>query len=128
MTWSDALKRAVGNLVGESNLMVGGSLAAVLLLGGVPLSAASAQGPLEKRLENAKERVEERLEERRGAQQINGVPGSPSATTTIEGNQIPAPEPKFGGVIDESVTKSKTWWPPRIVPPRCSEHPADHDR
>ena len=58
------------------------------------------------------------MEERRGAQQINGVPGSPSATTTIEGNQIPAPEPKFGGVIDESVTKSKTWWPPRIVPPK----------
>ena len=114
MSWSNALKRAVGNVVGESNLKVGGSLAAVLLLGGMPLFAASAQGPLEKRLENAKERVEER----RGAQQINGVPGSPSATTTIEGNQIPAPEPKFGGVIKESVTESKTWWPPRIVPPK----------
>jgi hypothetical protein len=52
------------------------------------------------------------------AQQINGVPGSPSATTTIEGKQIPAPEPKFGGVIKELSTDSKTWWPPRIVPPK----------
>jgi arylsulfatase A-like enzyme len=52
------------------------------------------------------------------AQEINGVPGSPSATTTIEGNQIPAPEPKFGGVIKELSTDSKTWWPPRIVPPK----------
>ena len=62
--------------------------------------------------------MEERLEERRGAQQINGVLGSPSATTTIEGNQIPAPAPKFGGVIKELSTDSKTWWPPRIVPPK----------
>jgi arylsulfatase len=52
------------------------------------------------------------------AQQITGVPGSPSATTTIEGNQIPAPEPKFGGVIKENAADSKTWWPPRIVPPK----------
>src|SRR4029077_3711376 len=43
---------------------------------------------------------------------------SPSATTTIEGNQIPPPPPKFGGVINESVDDSKTWWPPRVVPPK----------
>ena len=36
------------------------------------------------------------------AQQVNGVLGSPSATTTIEGNQLPPPPPKFGGVIKES--------------------------
>jgi arylsulfatase A-like enzyme len=52
------------------------------------------------------------------AQQITGTPGSPSATTTIRGNQIPAPEPKFGGVIKETLQGSKTWWPPRIVPPK----------
>ncbi len=28
------------------------------------------------------------------AQQITGVPGSPSATTTIQGDQIPAPPPE----------------------------------
>jgi arylsulfatase A-like enzyme len=52
---------------GVWNLKVWGWLAVVLLLGGLPLSAASAQGPLQKRLEGAKERVEERVEERRDA-------------------------------------------------------------
>jgi hypothetical protein len=33
------------------------------------------------------------------AVQTTGKPGSPSATTTLPGNQLPAPAPKFGGVI-----------------------------
>src|SRR5664279_6548271 len=53
-----------------------------------------------------------------GAQQIYGTLGSPSATTTIQGNQIPAPDPKFGGVIKENSRDSKPWWPPTIVPPK----------
>jgi arylsulfatase A-like enzyme len=52
------------------------------------------------------------------AQQVTGTPGSPSATTTIQGNQIPAPDPKFGGVIKENSKDSKPWWPPTIVPPK----------
>src|SRR5882762_955122 len=52
------------------------------------------------------------------AQQVTGTPGSPSATTTIQGNQIPPPPPKFGGVIKENATDSKTWWPPNVVPPK----------
>jgi hypothetical protein len=28
-----------------------------------------------------------------GAQQITGTPGSPSATTSIDGKQLPAPDP-----------------------------------
>jgi hypothetical protein len=52
------------------------------------------------------------------AQETSGVPGTPSATTTIDGKQIPAPEPKFGGEIKETLQGSKTWWPPRIVPPK----------
>jgi hypothetical protein len=36
------------------------------------------------------------------AQQITGVLGSPSATTTIPGNQLPPPPHAFGGVINES--------------------------
>src|ERR1022692_4043507 len=52
------------------------------------------------------------------AQQITGVPGSPSATTTIGGKQIPPPDPQFGGVIKEKATESKAWWPPRVVPPK----------
>jgi hypothetical protein len=52
------------------------------------------------------------------AQQITGTPGSPSATTTISGNQLPAPDPKFGGVIKDNALQSKAWWAPRIVPPK----------
>ena len=35
------------------------------------------------------------------AQQVTGVPGSPGATTTLDGKQLPPPEPKFGGVIKD---------------------------
>jgi arylsulfatase len=52
------------------------------------------------------------------AQQINGVPGSPTATQVINGNQIPPPPLPFGGVIKEGVADSKPYWPPRVVPPR----------
>ncbi|MGA8968436.1 MAG: sulfatase-like hydrolase/transferase, partial [Pseudolabrys sp.] len=52
------------------------------------------------------------------AQQVTGVPGSPEATTTITGKQIPPPDPKFGGVIKEKASESKAWWPPRVVPPK----------
>ena len=52
------------------------------------------------------------------AQQITGTPGSPSATTTIDGNYIPNPPPAFGGEINLDATNSKPWWPPNIVPPK----------
>ena len=52
------------------------------------------------------------------AQQITGTPGSPSATTTIDGKQLPPPPPKFGGVIKEDAKDSTPWWPPRVVPPK----------
>ncbi len=52
------------------------------------------------------------------AQQINGIPGSPSATTTIDGKQLPPPDPKFGGVIKDDALQSKPWWAPRVVPPK----------
>jgi arylsulfatase len=52
------------------------------------------------------------------AQQVTGVPGSPGATTTIDGKQLPPPDPKFGGVIEERASESKPWWPPRVVPPK----------
>jgi arylsulfatase A-like enzyme len=55
-----------------------------------------------------------------GAAQIEttGTPGSPGATTTISGKQLPAPDPKFGGVIKDGALQSKFWWAPRIVPPK----------
>ena len=52
------------------------------------------------------------------AQQVTGVPGSPSATTTIDGKQLPPPDPKFGGVIKEKASESTPWWAPRVVPPK----------
>lgn len=52
------------------------------------------------------------------AQQVSGIPGSPSATTTISGRQLPAPAPRFGGVIRDTALHSTPWWAPRIVPPR----------
>ena len=50
--------------------------------------------------------------------ETSGVPGSPSATTTISGAQLPPPDPKFGGKIERTVAGSKPWWPPRVVPPK----------
>jgi arylsulfatase len=52
------------------------------------------------------------------AQQVTGTPGSPSATTTIDGKQLPPPPTPFGGVIKESAKDSKPWWPPTVVPPK----------
>lgn len=52
------------------------------------------------------------------AQQVTGEPGSPSATTTIDGKQLPPPDPAFGGVIENDALQSKSWWAPRIVPPK----------
>ena len=52
------------------------------------------------------------------AQQVTGVLGSPSATTTLDGKQLPPPNPKFEGVIKDRATDSKAWWAPRVVPPK----------
>src|SRR5277367_3709637 len=51
-------------------------------------------------------------------EKIIGVPGSPSATTSLDGKQLPPPPPKFGGVIKESAKESTPWWAPRVVPPK----------
>jgi arylsulfatase A-like enzyme len=52
------------------------------------------------------------------AQQVTGVPGSPGATTTLDGKRLPATDPKFGGVIKEKASESTPWWAPRVVPPK----------
>ena len=51
-------------------------------------------------------------------QQTTGTPGSPSATTTVDGNYLPNPPAKFGGVINLDAKDSKPYWPPNIVPPK----------
>lgn len=52
------------------------------------------------------------------AQQVTGELGSPSATTTIDGKELPPPDPKFGSVIKDEALQSKPWWAPRVVPPK----------
>ena len=52
------------------------------------------------------------------AQQASGTPGSPGATMTLDGRQLPPPDPKFGGVIKDGALQSKPWWAPRVTPPK----------
>ena len=52
------------------------------------------------------------------AQQVYGTPGSPAATMSIDGQQLPAPPQKFGGTIAPNAFQAKPYWPARIVPPK----------
>src|SRR5215471_20288514 len=45
-------------------------------------------------------------------------PGSPCATTTLDGKQLPPPPQKFEGKIGRNVAESKPYWPARVVPPK----------
>jgi hypothetical protein len=49
---------------------------------------------------------------------LHGTPGSPDATISLDGRVLPPAPPAFGGVINESVKDSTSWWPPRVVPPQ----------
>src|SRR5277367_883769 len=53
-------------------------------------------------------------------EETTATPGSPSATVTIDGKQLPPPPMKFGGVIQEDAKNSKSYWPARVVPPKCA--------
>lgn len=52
------------------------------------------------------------------AQQTTGTPGSPDATTTIDGRYIPSPPQPFRGQIELNAAQSKPAWPMRVVPPQ----------
>ena len=62
------------------------------------------------------------------AQQTTGTPGSPSATTTIDGRYLPAQPQPFGGVIN--LTRRTPLLLARAggAAQRGAQHPADHDR
>ena len=62
----------------------------------------------------------EKVRLERTDQYVTGVPGSPGATMTIDGRQLPAPPPKFEGKIERNVSDSKPYWPPRIEPRKGS--------
>ena len=53
------------------------------------------------------------------AEEIRGTPGSPSATRTIDGTQLPAPPAPFGGTIERGEGSPSyldtTWVPTRIL-------------
>jgi arylsulfatase A-like enzyme len=52
------------------------------------------------------------------AQQTSPPPGSPAATITIPGDQLPPPPQKFGGKIERDARDSRPFWPSRVVPPK----------
>ncbi len=78
--------------------------ALVALIAGLLAAGAGAQQPGNARTQPA--------------QQVTGTVGSPSATTTVSPSQLPAPDPAFGGVIKDGALQSKSWWAPRVVPPK----------
>jgi hypothetical protein len=49
------------------------------------------------------------------AQTVTGTPGSPSATSTIDGRTPPA---AFGGTINLDAQNSTPYWQPQVVPPK----------
>ncbi|WP_262269145.1 arylsulfatase [Microvirga yunnanensis] len=52
------------------------------------------------------------------AQQITGTPGSPDATTTVDGRYLPNPPQPFGGQINLNAAQSRPYWPARVAPPQ----------
>jgi arylsulfatase A-like enzyme len=52
------------------------------------------------------------------APQITGVLGTPTATTTIEGKELPTSPRPFAGKIARNAAQSIPYWSPRITPPK----------
>lgn len=52
------------------------------------------------------------------SQQVTGTPGSPNATTTIDGRYLPPPPQQFRGEIKLNALESKPAWPMQVVPPK----------
>ena len=53
------------------------------------------------------------------AQQVTGELGKPGATTTIDGAQLPAPDPAIRRRDQgRRASHPRPWWAPRIVPPK----------
>ena len=62
------------------------------------------------------------------AQQTTGTPGSPGATTTIDGKYLPPPPPKFGGDINLQASQFQTILAgPRGAAQGCAQRAPDHD-
>ena len=62
------------------------------------------------------------------SQEITGTPGSPGATTTLDGKQLPPPDQAFGGVIKEKASEfDAVVAGARRAAEGCAERAADHD-
>src|SRR5262245_7596236 len=59
-----------------------------------------------------------RTQRGRAVEQGGGPPGSPTATITLTGEQIPPLPQMFGGVIRDNAAQSTPYWPARVVPPK----------
>jgi len=83
------------------------------------VSPASAAGPVIEGLEKLLDDVKLLRDDQAissGEYKITGEPGSPSAKTTIDGKQIPAPPQQFQGKIGKTAPESKPYWPATINP------------
>jgi len=90
-----------------------------VMLAATPASAGPILEGLEKLFEHPKvERDDQAMPGVASEENITGVPGSTSATTTIDGKQLPAPPQKFEGKIGRTAEESKPYWPARVVPPK----------
>ena len=86
-------------------------------LGGA--ASASAAGPVLEGLEGLLEHVRLLRDDQAipaSDEKVSGEPGSPSAKTTIDGKQLPAPPQKFEGKIGKTTADSKPFWPATIAP------------
>src|SRR6266850_2354621 len=90
--------------------------AAIVLVAGSLLGYGAASGYL--RLDSRADAAPQDAKAKAPAQPASGTPGSPSATTTIDGRYLPNPPSKFGGEINLNAYQSKPFWPPRVVPPK----------
>ncbi|MDD2738842.1 MAG: arylsulfatase [Methylomonas lenta] len=90
----------------------------LIVLSVLTFALVTPQVHAEKSQTKASKTTTQKAQKPTSALEITGILGSPSATTTISGNQLPAPEPQFAGLINNDALTSKPWWAPRIVPPK----------
>jgi arylsulfatase len=100
-------------------VVAGDDLAAIAERFGVTLEALTAANKLSSTVIDVGQQLAIPVAASGGAKvEVTGELGSPSATTTIDGLQLPPPAPEFGGVIKDGALQSTPWWPPRVVPPK----------
>ena len=101
----------------KSRTVVSVLLVLVAMLAATPASAGPILEGLERLFDHPQ--VERNDQAVQGSEeQITGVPGSASATITIDGKQLPPPPQKFEGKIGRTTAESKPYWPARVVPPK----------